>query len=1055
MKNTPRLFDGNKAISIDQLPEAAWSVIQGESDGGGNKIERYRKAVGVLKRCIIIRQNGVRSVPWCVLDSRGKTIYESTESILPDNLRWLRSFRNLVGLTEASLILRSEAFWFKKMSMANTIYSLRWFGPMVTKPIWTADGLTSFERKAKKSAQAEHYDADEMIYYWIPDPMEETKPDSPIAVAAMSAANVLFNVDTFASSFFERGAIKATLLTVEGNLAPQEKSRLKEWWNRFYRGVRNAGAAEVVNASVKPVIVGEGLSELADTALTGERREEIATTLGIPHSMVFSNAANFATAQTDQQNFYESTILPECDIISEALNEQLFEELGFQFQFQPEKMDIFQEDEQNRAKSLLDYVNAGMKLSVAANILGVELPNEMQYIDLDSEPVAVQTQTTQNNNQQQDTTQPDQGSQQVDQPVTAAQVKALRKADLEKWQRKAQKRVDSGKPALCDFESDWLSELEVSFIKSKLESVSSKSALNTIFEQAVGGGLQETFFILPKCWTGETIPSFETSVKALTLQLDPDDDEAEQKARMEIERQAALDLAKALEKQRKDLLPKAPTSALEVTSRVTETSGSATDALRRALIASTDLGVAVSVRQFENIGFSFDWTLAHADARDWANQYTGELITQINDTTRRHVQQAVSQWITNGDPLPVLIKQLEATFGDRRAKLIASTEVTKAYAEGTLVGYKAAGYGESRPKYAFPAHPACRCWPALHINNDGSAVYLWKTAQDERVCPICGPRGQEDNIGVARRVGPKLPKITQPIIEPVAAYNLTEGRIIREALGSKLNELHKIEVALDKEIEDITKLINKTIDEYHASGTGSFTEKEMQDRYNTMRSIVKPAQEKRTEVYEKLKQAKENTKQASLPFLELPKAKQASITLSEDIGFKGRRGIADLRKREKEALSFVNKVTAGDNHTVGVFFDTQGRAAASNGDIFINGKVSNSTIIHELGHTIEYRRGAAYRTKRLAFFNDRTKDDEIEKLADLHKGSGYRKDEVVKKDKWQSAYTGKVYSFDSDISSSSELISMGIQQLYESPKRMIDNDPEFFDFIVSYLRGSI
>lgn len=739
-KNTPKLFDGYKSVSIDQLPEAAWRVIQGDSDGdSGNKIERYRKAVGVLKRCIIIRQNGVRSVPWCVLDATGKTLYESTESILPDNLRWLRSFRNLVGLTEASLILRSEAFWFKKMSMANTVYSLRWFSPLATKPIWTADGLTSFERKTKKNLESERYDAEEMVYYWIPDPMEETKPDAPLAAAAMAAANVLFNVDTFAATFFERGAIKATLLTVEGNLAPQEKSRLKEWWNRFYRGVRNAGAAEVVNANVKPVIVGEGLSELADTELTGERREEIATTLGIPHSMVFSNAANFATAQTDQQNFYNGTILPECDIISEALNEQLFEGLDLQFQFQPEKMDLFQEDEQNRAKSLLDYVNAGLKLSVAAAILGVELPNEMEYADLDSEPVVVQpTQNNQNgqqqgNNQQQDTQNNDQ------QPVTPAQVKALRKADLEKWQRKAQKRVDSGKSALCDFESDWLSELEVRLIRSKLDVIYSKSALNTVFEQAVGGGLPENFFTLPACWTGKSIPSFEESVKAfkaLILQLNPDggeDDETEQKVRMVVEQQAAEDLAKALDKQRKDLLSKSPTSALEVTSKVTETSGPVKDALRKALVASVDLGVSTAITVFDQQlgGFGFDWTLVNTDARAWADQYTGELITQINDTTRRQVQQAVAAWIENGEPLSTLINELAITFGERRAALISSTEVTKAYAQGSHIAYVRSGVVQK---------------------------VAWHTAMDERTCVQCFPlHGKQAPINGSFEGGIGLP----------------------------------------------------------------------------------------------------------------------------------------------------------------------------------------------------------------------------------------------------------------------------------------------------------
>lgn len=200
-----------------------------------------------------------------------------------------------------------------------------------------------------------------------------------------------------------------------------------------------------------------------------------------------------------------------------------------------------------------------------------------------------------------------------------------------------------------------------------------------------------------------------------TLQLSPDDDEAERDARMETERRAGENLAAALDRQRAELIgtdPEAITDALTVSSRVDETGGTVRDALRRMLIESVDLGVSVSVGQFQNIGYGFDWTLANEKARQWANQYTGELITQINDTTRRQVQAAVSEWISNGEPLEALIRELEPAFGRRRAELIASTETTKAYAEAQKQSYRESGVIQKME---------------------------WRTAEDERVCPVCGP----------------------------------------------------------------------------------------------------------------------------------------------------------------------------------------------------------------------------------------------------------------------------------------------------------------------------
>jgi len=215
-----------------------------------------------------------------------------------------------------------------------------------------------------------------------------------------------------------------------------------------------------------------------------------------------------------------------------------------------------------------------------------------------------------------------------------------------------------------------------------------------------------------------TLDGFD--VKALILQLDPDDDEAEQVARMEVERRATNDVRRALSEQAEDLMPDSASDVAAMAGRVDETSETVSDALRRALVASSDLGVQIAVRQMENVGLSFDWTLANIAARDWANQYTGELVTGINNTTRRTIQQSVAAWIDNGDPLDALVKELEPLFGRERAEMISSTEVTKAFARANQVAYRESGVVDRLE---------------------------WRVAADERVCPLCAPlEGQRTSI---------------------------------------------------------------------------------------------------------------------------------------------------------------------------------------------------------------------------------------------------------------------------------------------------------------------
>lgn len=103
----------------------------------------------------------------------------------------------------------------------------------------------------------------------------------------------------------------------------------------------------------------------------------------------------------------------------------------------------------------------------------------------------------------------------------------------------------------------------------------------------------------------------------------------------------------------------------------------------------------------------------------------------------------VASWADTGEPLSALVKDLRngPGFGRDRAKLIAATEVTKAYAEGSIISYQRSGLIERRP-YKVPVddtHPGCRCYLSLEDDGDDNWVYVWNTVTDRRVCNICEP----------------------------------------------------------------------------------------------------------------------------------------------------------------------------------------------------------------------------------------------------------------------------------------------------------------------------
>ena len=121
-----------------------------------------------------------------------------------------------------------KVFWSHDRNRMGTKHAVGWYAPQTISDKWDRQaGLTHFERTLNLSQNPIRLKPEEVVYFWLRNPFHETKPRSAPIDAAMSAAGVLFNVDKFAADFFDRGAIKATLLAVAGHPPPEEKERIK------------------------------------------------------------------------------------------------------------------------------------------------------------------------------------------------------------------------------------------------------------------------------------------------------------------------------------------------------------------------------------------------------------------------------------------------------------------------------------------------------------------------------------------------------------------------------------------------------------------------------------------------------------------------------------------------------------------------------------------------------------------------------------------------------------------------------------------------------------
>jgi hypothetical protein len=266
---------------------------------------------------------------------------------------------------------------------------LRWFAPDTIEVLYDrTQGIAGFRRlldPTRSIAVGIDFTPDDIIYFRLPNAFSELEPGTPPAQAAFADSSVLHNMSDFVSAFFARGAIKATVLSVDPLMPQAEMEKIEAWWKRFFSGVRKAWSTAAIRGKLEAVVVGEGLESLSNSELTTESRQAIATALGVPHSIVAADAANFATAQQDEINFLTNCIIPQCRLIERTLNRQMLAPIGLRFHFEPDRLSAMQEDEEQRAQSYATYVNAKIRPSIAAQLVGLNLPDGVTFEMLDQD----------------------------------------------------------------------------------------------------------------------------------------------------------------------------------------------------------------------------------------------------------------------------------------------------------------------------------------------------------------------------------------------------------------------------------------------------------------------------------------------------------------------------------------------------------------------------------------------------------------------------------------------------------------------------------------------
>ena len=384
MTNRYIMTDGVKSIDLPQFPNEAWQFY-GESDDEGK--EDFYSTVSAVFRAVNLTASATANIPFALVDKAGKDIDVSDD--WQNVVGFMPKPGELIRLWRMSLTMTNSAYGFMENAKV-TGKNIRYIVPTTITPnVDNEKGLVGFKRTIGNGSKDYVLGKTNPIFWmWRMDHTTELLPSKSTEFQAMcAAAGILYYSDHFVNAFFKRGGIKPTMLVLKGMTNKENIDKIENVWDKIIRGgykyLGKIFQGVDAQGGLEAQTIGEGVDTLKDQNLTKSKIEDVAMSIGMPLSLLLANSANYATAQVEYKGWYENSLGPWCSFMAEEMTEKLFKPLGYKFVFRPEMTDPGQEDEVARADAYSTYVTAKIKPSIAAQIVGIELPEGIEYEMLD------------------------------------------------------------------------------------------------------------------------------------------------------------------------------------------------------------------------------------------------------------------------------------------------------------------------------------------------------------------------------------------------------------------------------------------------------------------------------------------------------------------------------------------------------------------------------------------------------------------------------------------------------------------------------------------------
>lgn len=306
----------------------------------------------------------------------------------------------------------------------------------------------------------------------------------------------------------------------------------------------------------------------------------------------------------------------------------------------------------------------------------------------------------------------------------------------------------------------------------------------------------------------------------------------------------------------------------------------------------------------------------------------------------------------------------------------------------------------------------------------------------------------------AKKVPSKKPKV-----EPVEEK--------KPLAKSKASEVRAELVGMTKGYAEHNRQVNKKQDDLNASLTDLYQRDEtLTEKVEQGKISSKKADVERQSIQKGFAKAQSNVDsieemKANAPGTPIL-SKQRELLYAKEgpakFAVKGTSSI-DTKKLQDgfdEFAKIIGKGTSLEGFEIHIEDAKGGRAGTDGKRVYLNNDTPTRTVIHEMAHVLEISAMGtpdSVLNRAEGFLQRRTKGEESQKMKDLMGNPNYDDSEIAKPDKFKHPYTGAIYKVQGK-TTSTEVMSMGVERMWKEPAQFAKDDPDFFDFIYDTLEGA-